>query len=42
LNLVNQAEDLNAGLDNYVNLPAAQQPTWPDQKALTEAKAELS
>ncbi len=42
MNLVNQAEDLNAGLDNYVNLPAAQQPTWPDQKALTEAKAELS
>lgn len=42
MNLVNQAEDLNAGLDNYVNLPAAQQPTWPDQKALTEAKVELS
>jgi len=42
LNLVNQAEDLNAGLDNYVNLPAAQQPTWPDQKALNAAKAELS
>ena len=42
MNLVNQAEDLNAGLDNYVNLPAAQQPTWPDQKALHAAKAELS
>jgi 3-deoxy-7-phosphoheptulonate synthase len=42
LNLVNQAEDLNAGLDNYVNLPAAQQPTWPDQQALNAAKAELS
>ncbi len=42
MNLVNQAEDLNAGLDNYVNLPAAQQPTWPDQKALNAAKAELS
>jgi len=25
-----------------VNLPAAQQPTWPDQKALNAAKAELS
>ncbi len=42
MNLVNQAEDLNAGLDNYVNLPAAQQPTWPDQQALNAAKAELS
>ena len=42
MNLVNQAEDLNAGLDNYVNLPAAQQPTWPDQKALHAAKAELA
>lgn len=42
MNLVNQAEDLNAGLDNYVNLPAAQQPTWPDQKALHAAKVELS
>jgi 3-deoxy-7-phosphoheptulonate synthase len=42
LNLVNQAEDINAGLDNYVNLPAAQQPTWPDLAALEAAKAELS
>jgi len=42
LNLVNQTEDLNAGLDNYVNLSAAQQPTWPDQAALNLAKAELS
>lgn len=31
-----------AGLDNYVNLPAAQQPTWPDEAALTAAKAELA
>ena len=42
MNLVNQAEDINAGLDNYVNLPAAQQPTWPDLAALEAAKAELS
>jgi 3-deoxy-7-phosphoheptulonate synthase len=31
-----------AGLDNYVNLPAAQQPTWPDAAALATAKAELA
>jgi 3-deoxy-7-phosphoheptulonate synthase len=31
-----------AGLDNYVNLPAAQQPTWPDAQKLTEVKAELA
>lgn len=31
-----------AGLDNYVNLPAAQQPIWPDQAALASARAELS
>jgi len=31
-----------AGLDNYVNLPAAQQPTWPDAQKLTDVKAELS
>jgi 3-deoxy-7-phosphoheptulonate synthase len=42
LNLVNQAEAINAGLDNYVNLAAAQQPTWPDLAALESAKAELS
>lgn len=42
MNLVNQSDDLNAGLDNYLTLPAAQQPTWPDQAALTLAKAELS
>jgi 3-deoxy-7-phosphoheptulonate synthase len=42
LNLVNQTDAINAGLDNYVNLPAAQQPTWPDAQALAMAKAELS
>jgi 3-deoxy-7-phosphoheptulonate synthase len=31
-----------AGLDNYVNLPAAQQPTWPDQAAVAAAGAELA
>jgi len=31
-----------AGLDNYVNLPAAQQPIWPDQAAVASARAELS
>ena len=30
------------GLDNYVNLPAAQQPTWYDASVLESAKAELS
>lgn len=42
MNLVNNSEEINAGLDNYVNLPAAQQPTWPDQVALAGAKAELA
>lgn len=31
-----------AGLDNYVNLPAAQQPTWPDQADLVRVRAELA
>ncbi|CAB4531918.1 MAG: 3-deoxy-7-phosphoheptulonate synthase class II [Actinobacteria bacterium] len=31
-----------AGLDNYVNLPAAQQPTWPDQVDLVRVRAELA
>lgn len=31
-----------AGLDNYVNLPAAQQPTWPDQAYLVRVRAELA
>jgi 3-deoxy-7-phosphoheptulonate synthase len=42
LNLVNNSDELSAGLDNYVNLPAAQQPTWPDPEALSLAKAELA
>jgi 3-deoxy-7-phosphoheptulonate synthase len=31
-----------AGLDNYLNLPAAQQPTWPDQADLVRVRAELA
>jgi 3-deoxy-7-phosphoheptulonate synthase len=31
-----------AGLDNYVNLPAAQQPTWPDQADLARVRSELA
>ena len=31
-----------AGLDNYKNLPAVQQPAWPDQAALDAAKSQLS
>jgi 3-deoxy-7-phosphoheptulonate synthase len=31
-----------AGLDNYVKLPAAQQPTWPDQADLVRVRAELA
>ncbi len=29
-----------AGLDNYVNLPAAQQPTWPNAAAVLDARAQ--
>ncbi len=31
-----------AGLDNYQNLPAAQQPTWPDAEAVAQVRSELS
>ena len=31
-----------AGLDNYKNLPAVQQPTWVDQAELERVKAELA
>jgi len=30
------------GLDNYLNLVAAQQPTWPDQSAVAEVRAILA
>ena len=42
MNLVTENEKALAGLDNYVNLPAAQQPTWPSLEALEAAKAELA
>jgi 3-deoxy-7-phosphoheptulonate synthase len=42
LNLVNDTSAINDGLDNYLSLPAAQQPTWPDANALAQAKAELA
>lgn len=42
MNLVTEDSALLAGLDNYVNLPAAQQPTWPSLEALEQAKAELA
>ena len=31
-----------AGLDNYLTLPAAQQPSWPDAAAVAEVRAELA
>jgi len=42
LNLVNDTSAINDGLDNYLTLPAAQQPTWPDANALAQAKSELA
>ena len=42
MNLVNDTSAINDGLDNYLSLPAAQQPTWPDANALAQAKAELA
>ncbi len=31
-----------AGLDNYLNLPAKQQPTWPDAEKVAAVRAELA
>ena len=31
-----------AGLDNYLNLPAVQQPNWPDAAAVAQVRKELS
>jgi 3-deoxy-7-phosphoheptulonate synthase len=31
-----------AGLDNYLNLPKVQQPTWPNEAAVAEVRAELA
>lgn len=41
-NVVAAGPGVLAGLDNYVNLPAAQQPTWPDASAVADVRAELS
>lgn len=31
-----------AGLDNYLNLPIKQQPTWPNQAEVTQVKSQLA
>ena len=31
-----------AGLDNYLNLPIKQQPTWPDQAEVAQVKSQLA
>ena len=31
-----------SGLDNYRNLPAAQQPTWPNADELAKVQAQLA
>ena len=31
-----------SGLDNYLKLPAAQQPTWPDEAAVKAVREELA
>lgn len=41
-NIVAAGPGVLAGLDNYVNLPAAQQPSWPDAEAVASVRAELS
>lgn len=41
-NIVAAGPGVLAGLDNYVNLPAAQQPTWPDASAVANVRAELA
>jgi 3-deoxy-7-phosphoheptulonate synthase len=34
--------DILAGLDNYTNLPVAQQPVWPDHDEVAKVRTELS
>ena len=41
-NIVAAGPGVLAGLDNYVNLPAAQQPSWPDAEAVASVRVELS
>ena len=40
--VVNADPKVIAGLDNYLNLPAKQQPTWPDADKVAAVRAELS
>lgn len=40
--VVNADPNVIAGLDNYLTLPAKQQPTWPDPAAVAAVRAELA
>ncbi|MEO0066946.1 MAG: hypothetical protein RJB63_71 [Actinomycetota bacterium] len=40
--VVNAAPNVIAGLDNYLTLPAKQQPTWPDAAQVAAVRAELA
>jgi 3-deoxy-7-phosphoheptulonate synthase len=40
--VVNADPTVVAGLDNYLNLPAKQQPTWPDASQVAAVRAELA
>ncbi len=40
--VVNADPNVIAGLDNYLSLPAKQQPTWPDAAAVAAVRAELA
>lgn len=40
--VVNADPKVIAGLDNYLNLPAKQQPTWPDADKVAAVRAELA
>lgn len=40
--VVNAAPNVIAGLDNYLTLPAKQQPTWPEAAQVAAVRAELA
>jgi 3-deoxy-7-phosphoheptulonate synthase len=40
--VVNADPSVLAGLDNYLTLPAKQQPTWPDEAQVAAVRAELA
>jgi 3-deoxy-7-phosphoheptulonate synthase len=40
--VVNADPQVIAGLDNYLNLPAKQQPTWPNAEKVAAVRAELA